>query len=161
VNEQGERKSGVTARARSFARVCLGRLVEVHVRRLGSVSDVDSLKAAVFAALERAGSEAVICADCRGATPFTGEVANACAQAMRQLNPYIVRSALLLDPSNTMFNLQLERVAQCAGNDQRRLFGDADELRDWLDGTLAAAERRALRTLLLSGHESGLAQSQR
>ncbi|MGO9836318.1 MAG: hypothetical protein ACLP1X_19115 [Polyangiaceae bacterium] len=121
MKEQGDRKSGITATERSFARVCLGRLVEVHVRRLGSVADVDSLKAAVFAALERAGSGAVICADCRGAAPYTAEVANACAQAMRQLNPSIARSGLLLDPSNTMFNLQIERVAQCAGHDQRRL----------------------------------------
>jgi predicted oxidoreductase (fatty acid repression mutant protein) len=58
------------------------------------------------------------------------------------------RSAILLDPSNTMFNLQVERVVHCTGNDNRRLFKNADELHDWLDGGLTEAEREALRAFL-------------
>jgi hypothetical protein len=50
----------------------------------------------------------------------------------------------LFDPSNTMYNLQLERVVHCAGNEDRRLFKDADELCDWLDGSLTEPEREAV-----------------
>jgi hypothetical protein len=58
---------------------------------------------------------------------------------------------MLLDPSNTMFNLQVERIVQCAGNAQRRLFNDPDELRGWLEGTLTETERAALGRLLVAG----------
>jgi hypothetical protein len=151
VETSEERKSGVTTKTGSFARVSVGRLVEVRVLRLGNLMDVESLAAAVFDAVQRAGSEAVIYSDCRGATPLTGEVANALSQAMRQANGSIARSGILLDSSNTMFNLQVERIVHCAGNEQRRLFTDADELRDWLDGTVTETERAVLRTLLLVG----------
>ena len=43
-----ERKSGVTTKTGSFARVSVGRLVEVRVLRLGNLMDVESLAAAVF-----------------------------------------------------------------------------------------------------------------
>jgi hypothetical protein len=129
----------------------VGRLVEVRVGRLAALSDVESLNAAVSVAVRGVGSGAVICADHRGATPFTGEVARAWSQAMRRTNESIVRSALLLDPSNTMFNLQVERVVHCAANEHRRLFNDAKVLRDWLDGMLTEAEREALRAFLSVG----------
>jgi hypothetical protein len=137
----------------SFACVRAGRLVEVRVGRLARLTDVVSLNAAVFAAVGRGGPGAVICADYRKAAPFTGEVANVWSQAMRRTNESITRSALLLDPSNTMFNLQLERVVRCAGNEDRRTFSDAEELCEWLDGTLTEREREALRTLLLPAEE--------
>ena len=162
MEKSEERKSGVrTARAGSFAEVCVGRLVEVHVIRLGSLLDVESLNSAVLDAVRRVGPQAVVFADCRMATPLAGEVANAWSQAMRQTNGAIARSAMLLDPSNTMFNLQVERIVQCAGNDKRRLFKDPDELRDWLNATLTETERAALGRLLLGGQAGDLPPSLR
>jgi hypothetical protein len=137
--------------AGSLARVRVGRLIEVRVGRLATLSDVESLNDAVRAAAGGAGRGAVICADYRRTKPFTGEVAGAWSQAMRRANESIVRSAVLLNPSNTMFNLQVERVVHCAANEQRRLFRDAKELQDWLEGILTAAEREALRVFLSSG----------
>ena len=135
----------------SFARVRVGRLVEVRVGRLARLSDVDSLNGSVWAAVGGVGAGAVICADYRKATPLTGEVASAWSHAMRRTNESIVRSALLLDPTNTMFNLQVERVVHCAANEHRRLFKDAKELQDWLEGILTQAEREALRAFLWAG----------
>src|SRR5579863_10090448 len=148
LEQFGETKAGTRARSeRSFARWRAGRIVEVRVGRLARLADVQSLNASVFAAVARGGPGAVICADFREATPFGGEIANVWSQGMRRANEYIARSALLLDPSNTMFNLQLERVVRCAGNEHRRLFSHADELCEWLDAALTHAEREALRTL--------------
>jgi|HubBroStandDraft_1064217.scaffolds.fasta_scaffold284639_2 hypothetical protein len=39
----------------------------------------------------------------------------------------------------------VERVVPCAINERRRLFKDADELFDWLDGTLTEPERQAVK----------------
>jgi hypothetical protein len=147
LKEWGETRVGICATgAASFARVRVGRIVEVRVGRLAHLTDVESLNAAVFAAVRRAGPGAVICSDHRGATPLTGDVANAWSRGMRKANASIVRGALLLDPSNTMYNLQLERVVHCAGNEDRRLFKDADELYDWLGGNLTEAEREVVQT---------------
>jgi hypothetical protein len=131
--------------------VRVGRLIEVRIGQLAALPDVESLNAAVRAAVGGAGQGAVICADYRRTKPFTGEVAGAWSQAMRRTNASIVRSAVLLTPSNSMFNLQVERVVHCAANEHRRLFKDADELRRWLDGVLAEEERAALREFLSTG----------
>jgi hypothetical protein len=64
---------------------------------------------------------------------------------MRESNRGIVRSGLLIDPANTMFNLQVERVVRCALNPARRLFDNIDELRDWLGTALGESDRGALR----------------
>ena len=135
-------------RADSVECVRVGRLVDVRVGRLASLPDVESLNAAVSGAVGGVGPGAVICADYRKTKPFTADVAGAWSQAMRRTNESIVRSAVLLDPSNTMFNLQVERVVHCAANEHRRLFKDANELRCWLEGILTQAEREALRAFL-------------
>jgi hypothetical protein len=132
---------------RSFARVRAGRIVEVHVRRLADVSDVESLRAQVKGTLRLAGPGPVICADHRVASLQSWEAADTWSRAMRGSGFGVVRSGLLLDPLNAMYNLQLERVVQCAGNPVLRLFTDIDELREWVGEVLAEHEREALRDL--------------
>jgi hypothetical protein len=134
--------------APAFARARQGRLVEVRVGRLADLAEVDSLNASVFAAVHSAGPGAVICADYRLASPVSPHVAHAWSRAMRVANRAIGRSALLLDPSNTIFNLQVERIVRCAGNPARRLFADVAELQDWVDGDLTEPEREALLAFL-------------
>src|SRR5271170_3882808 len=92
-------------RAVELARVRVGRIVEVRPRRLADPTDVESLNAGVFAALQLAGPGAVICADYREVKPLSLQVADAWTRAMRRANQAIARSVLLLDPSNTIFNL--------------------------------------------------------
>lgn len=98
--------------------------------------------------MRRAGPGAVICADYRNAAPLQYGIADAWSRAMRKANDSIARSAILIDPSNTMFNLQLERVVHCAGNPRRRLFTRREELCNWLDSDLAEPERQGLRAFL-------------
>lgn len=128
----------------SFAHVRAARIVEVHVRRLSTLDDVESLHAQVLAAVRQAGHRAVLCADHRFASPLSREVADAWSRHMRCNNAGIVRGALLIDPANTVYNLQLERVVHCAGTAARCLFADVEELRDWVRDALTEAERPAL-----------------
>jgi hypothetical protein len=134
-------------RTTSFATVRFARIVEVHVRRLSTRNDVESLHAQVLAAVRRAGPGALICADHRFASPLSSAVADVWSRHMRGNNDDIARAALLLDPANTMYNLQVERVVHCAGSRVRRLFADIDELRAWVGEALTKSEREALRGL--------------
>jgi hypothetical protein len=135
-------------RGRSFAAVRIGRLVEVRVEQLNDCAEVEALNVAVACALRCCAPRAVVCANLRGAAPLVGEMAGVWAHAMRQANGAIDRSALLLDPSNTIFNLQMERIVRCANNELRRLFKEPEEVCAWLDVGLTDAERNSLRTLL-------------
>jgi hypothetical protein len=132
--------------ARAFARTWPGRIVEVHVERLATVADVASLHAQVMEAIRHTGNEAVICADHRLASPLSTEVADAWSRAMRRRTGRPTRGAILLDPLNTVYNLQLERVVQCAGIPVR-LFADTRGFLDWVGEALTPSERDLLRDL--------------
>src|SRR5271154_5760417 len=92
-----------------FVRLRAGRLVELRVRRLASLSDVESLGAHIAVAIHQAGCDAIICADHRSTLPLWPEVASAWSRAMRQNNGRIARGGILLDPANEIFNLQMDR----------------------------------------------------
>jgi len=134
--------------ARSLARNRVGRVVEVRVRNLSTLADVQAINAQVAAALHRAGPGAIICADHRSASPFSGRVADLWADGMRAANKRISWAALLLDPLNTTFNLQIERVVRCAGSPTRRLVTGLGEMQAWLGGSLSVAEWSAIETFL-------------
>jgi hypothetical protein len=149
----GETAIGIwPARSGSFARVRVGRLVEVRLARLASVADVEALNAAVLGAIRSTGADrgdrVLVCADHRSASPVPSDLADPWSRAMREVNRNIGRSAILLDPANTTFNLQIQRVVKCAGSDARRVFTDRKELQEWLDTRLSDAERVALRLFL-------------
>jgi hypothetical protein len=144
----------VGGRTQSFARVRAGRIVEINLRRLAVSADVEALRAQVSALIRQAGPGAVICADHRFASPLSAEIADGFSRAIRAGNGQIVRGGLLLEPTNAMYNLQVERVVHCAGNPALRLFTDIDELRDWVGEVLTETEREALRELF-SGTETG------
>jgi hypothetical protein len=147
VPNRGVAPDDLAGEQRSFARVRAGRIVEVHVRRLADRSDVELLRAQVKATLRLAGPEPVICADHRLASLQSWDAADTWSKAMRGSGLGVVRSGLLLDPANAMYNLQIERVVQRAGNPVLRLFADFDELREWVGEVLAEHEREALRNL--------------
>jgi hypothetical protein len=130
------------------ARVRVGRLVEMRVGRLVSLADIEALKASAAAAMRLAGPAFVVCADHRFASPMSSDLADPWSRAMRGVNRSLGRSAILVHPANTTFNLQIQRVVQCAGSDDRRVFTDRKELLEWLDGRLNDAERVALRVFL-------------
>jgi hypothetical protein len=132
----------------SYAGVRGERLIEICVQRLDDVAAVASLSASVLDAVRQVDSGAVIWGDYRRASPISAQVASAWSRDMRHANRAIARSGILLDPSNEMFNLQVYRVVQCAGNPSRRLFTDPHELLAWLNDFLSPDERDVLPGLI-------------
>jgi hypothetical protein len=67
---------------------------------------------------------------------------------MREANRTIAGSAILLDPANVTFNLQVERIVRCAGNASRLIFSAPAELQSAMESKLATSELEALRRSL-------------
>jgi hypothetical protein len=132
-----------------FAVLRTGRLIQLRVRRLVDVADVGLLEAAVASALQQAGPAATICADYRAASPLPPEVTKAWARAMRNTNGALARSALLIDPGNSLFNLQIERIVKCSANPARRVFPERGEMQRWIAVVLEDREREAVGAFLL------------
>lgn len=135
--------------AGAFQTVRAGRLVQIRVRRLADLADVERLDDAVGSALRAAGPGASICADYRSTLPLSPAVAKAWVNVMRGTNGALARSAVLIDPRNTLFNLQIERIVRCTANPARRIFQDIARLGEWMAGVLEEPERAAVGTFLL------------
>ena len=90
----------------------------------------------------------ILLADYRMASPFSQDVGDAWSRAMRRFNTTVERSAVLLDPANETFNLQLARVVRCAGLANRCCFDEAGLLRAWVAPILTPYERAKLDDLL-------------
>jgi hypothetical protein len=134
----------------SFAIARSGRVIQIRVRRLTGLEDVERLDDAVVSALRDAGPGASICSDYRTTSPLPPQVVKAWSRIMRGTNGALSRSALLIDPRNTLFNLQMDRIVRCAANPDRRIFPDVAKLGDWLAGVLAESERAAVGAFLLN-----------
>lgn len=144
------REGDVSRRASSFARVREGRIVEIRLRSLVDLDDLAAFCANTGSTIRNAGPQAVVCADHRCATPLPPEVADEWSRRIRQGNPaHTTTSAILLDPANALYNLQVERVMQCAGK-QVRLFPALDELTEWLGAILTDPEKATVRELFAS-----------
>jgi hypothetical protein len=139
-----------TSAAPPFAQLRVGRLIEVRPPQgLVSLVEVEAFVADVLAAMRQAGGRALLCSDYRGASPLLPEVTGPWAHAMRKSNEYLLRSAVLVDPANTMFNLQIERVVRCADDrGLRRIFTDRGRLGEWMSEAATDAERRAIDAFL-------------
>jgi hypothetical protein len=134
----------------SFKTMRAGRVVQIRVRRLTDLTDVERLDEAVGTALRDAGPGASICADYRGTPPVSPAIAKAWANVMRGTNGAVTRSALLIDPRNTLFNLQMDRIVRCTANPARRIFLDVARLGDWMAGVLEESERAAVGAFLFA-----------
>jgi hypothetical protein len=113
------------------------------------IADIVGLNAEVHAAIRHAGpGPAILYADHRRGSPVPSDVADAWARGMREANRTIVRSAILLDPANVTFNLQVERIVRCAGNASRLIFSAPADLQSAMESTLGTSELEALRRSL-------------
>jgi hypothetical protein len=132
------------------ARIRTGRLIEVRARRaLTTLAAIKAFTADVVAAARQTAGQGLICADYRRASPLMPEMASPLAHSMRETNEHLLRSAVVVDPANTIFNLQIERVVHCAGPfEARRIFTDVAELRGWMSETATEAELQAIDAFL-------------
>lgn len=141
--------------AKSMARLRGKQLVELRVHRLGDRADLASFDEQIGAAV-RCADVPLLYADYRHASPVLPSVARLWSQAMRRANGRIHRTAMLVDPANVLFNLQLQRMVQCTHNPMRQIFTDRDDLVAWLAAGCSAQERGMLRDLVYDPVEARL-----
>jgi hypothetical protein len=133
------------------AQVLVGRLLEVRVAAgFRSVADVDALFVEIGRQIAgvRAGQRHVTVVDWRLCPLMAPEAAQRLASRIATKNDTTLRSGALASPNSPTAVLQFVRVIRDAGNPDRKLFEDADELYEWLAEVLDPAERRRLLAFL-------------
>jgi hypothetical protein len=121
-----------------------GKLVGVRVGEIRSGADwfncVNSLRAV---AAERPGA-IVICADFRQLQVMNAEIAAVVLESLRDFNPMLYRSAILLPANAPTLLLQMERLLREARNLRRRICSDGAEVKAWLASCLDSTEQARL-----------------
>jgi len=127
----------------------VGRIVDVRVESLKTVSDVDAFITAVRnCVLQAAPAHAVICADHRAVRIYPQEVAERLVFLFSSVNPHIERAALVVARTNATFSIQIERIVRESLNPQRRVFYDPEPAIAWLSELLTDAEAAHIRAFL-------------
>lgn len=119
----------------------VGRLVE---GRVFGFRDRDDARAYCdeFRIAVRKAHENIICADYRPISVFSPDAADELKKLMVDMNPLVVRSAILVAPSHATNALQVERVVRETKHDARRRFTDKDEMLAFL-GEIATPDELA------------------
>lgn len=121
-----------------------GKLIGVRLGELRTVTDwLDYSNRVRALAAERPGA-IVICADYRQLQVMQKEVAAALLEGLREFNPILYRSALLLPSDAPTLLLQMERLLREARNLRRRVCSDAAEVKAWLASCLDSTEQARL-----------------
>jgi hypothetical protein len=126
----------------------VGRLVEVRVRDITTLAEVEAFIARIFAVLGPTTDRVVFCVDAVGMNVLDGEGSDRFLAAFRRDNPRFIRSAILLTTSRATFGLQVSRMVREAGNPARRTFHDRSALTAWLGEVLDAPEQARLEAFL-------------
>ncbi len=118
----------------------VGRLVEGRPGVLRDGADAKSYTDEFRRLIPHAKPRALVLADYRGVAVFPPAVADELARLMADMNPFIERSAILVDPAHATAVLQVGRVVTAAHNELRRRFSDRVALQQWLGEVATAAE---------------------
>ena len=127
-----------------------GRLVELRIVTPISSAEMVELQETHLAVTESVESDYVAAVDLRRAHVFPPEISEHFIRMMSQLNPRLVRSALLVNQS-AILGLQAERAIEAAGNPDRKTFREPHEMESWLGEVLNASELTRLRRFVLEG----------
>ena len=127
-----------------------GRLVEV--RQIAMVpmglEEILAMRDTLLAVVRAATESVVTCYDLRQAALFAPPVAEEVADMMRQINPKLDRSAIVVPTDRATFALQMERLVRAGGVASRRTFRSAKRAADWLAEVLSDEEKARLRVFL-------------
>ncbi len=128
----------------------IGRLVELRVTTPISTEEILELRKTHLAVTQAVDGEFVVAVDMRQAHVFPPAISEAFIGLMSQLNPRLLRSAVLIN-HGAVLGLQAERAIRAAGNPDRRTFRESQDLEAWLSPVLDDNERRRLHTFLGEG----------
>lgn len=127
-----------------------GRLVELRVVTPVTVEEVVELQKAHMAVTQAVDGDYVAAVDLRRAHVFPPQIFERFLAMMSQLNPRLLRSAILINGS-AVLGLQAERAIESAGHPDRKAFREPQELVRWLGEVLSESETSRLRLFLLEG----------
>ena len=126
----------------------MGRLVEVRVYGLRTVSDVADYERELRGVFARHPGLLIGCCDTRppnnAVEVHPPDVAEALVGLLSRGNPRLEKSAILLPRGQATFYLQMDRLVRMAKHPDRRTFHEPAELKAWLSGSLDARERARL-----------------
>ena len=122
----------------------IGRLVAGRIASMKTRADAIPYANAFRVAVKGLGAKAVIFADYRRVSVFSPEVADELQMLMKDMNPYVDRSAVLVAAEHATHSLQVERVVREAQLASRRRFTDLADAVNWLGEILTEPERRDL-----------------
>ena len=127
-----------------------GRLVEVRLifPVPASLEEILAMRDTLLGMIRAATEPVVTCYDLRQASLFAPPIAEEVAEMMRQINPKLDRSAIVLPTDRATFTLQMERLVRAGGVASRRTFRSAKRAADWLAEVLSDEEKARLRVFL-------------
>jgi hypothetical protein len=125
-----------------------GRLITFRVT--APVDDGNATSAAIDlrSAIQAIDGLVVVCTDLTGGRTFAPWTADRFVSVMKNDNPKVERSALLLPADAATVLLQVERMVREAESPARRTFHVASELAEWLAPLLNSDEQAALAAFL-------------
>jgi hypothetical protein len=128
----------------------VGRLIEVRIESIMTLDEAQQLRARMWLTLGGMRERAVLIGDLQRCELFAPDIADKMASMLKQDNPKVERSALLLR-SATGLALQVERLigeategASGRSAPLRRSFLDKQAARLWLEPVLNPEERARL-----------------
>ena len=127
-----------------------GRLVELRVVTPMSAEEMLELRETHLRVTRAIGGYYAVAVDLRQAQVFPPQITDRFIGLMSQLNPRLLRSAILINES-AVLGLQAERAIETAGHPDRRAFRDPADLERWLAEVLTERERGRLREFLAEG----------
>ncbi len=131
-----------------------GRLIELRVVTPMSAEEILDLQKTHLEVTREVKGEYAVAVDMLRAQVFPPQMAERFIALMSQLNPRLIRSAILISES-AVLGLQAERAISTAGDANRKAFRDPLALEHWLGEVLTARERNRLRNFLLEGAAPG------
>jgi hypothetical protein len=131
----------------------VGRVVEARVWGLDSVAVADRYSAAIgrVAATMPLGTTGVLVADHRFAPIYPQPVTDGLLALFRQMNTRLQRIAIVVNPRQATFYMQLRRIVREAGNEARRVFREIDGALQHLAPVLTPQELARVRVFLAAG----------
>src|SRR5690242_12060312 len=102
----------------------VGRLYEHRILSIDSEAELQALGDRAREVMTAHGGKTVVCADYRKVRVLKPEFTTTWVERIRQMNPNVERSVVLVTPNHATFGLQMERMVKDAAHPARRVFYD-------------------------------------
>jgi hypothetical protein len=126
----------------------VGRLVEIRSESILTSESASEVARVIVAVSKKLAGLVVTVADYRQVRVLPTTLTLAIRTGMRTVNPFVLRTGILLPSHDPILIAQLSRIVDASGHSSRRAFQSPPELREWLNDVLTTAERTRLEEFL-------------